>query len=314
MTYQTRLPENPFLADVLTGLNEPQKSLPCRWLYDKRGSHLFEEITELPEYYPTRTERSILTACASAVADHVGPGAVMVEYGAGSSIKTRLILDALSDPSLYVPIDVSSAYLDDTARQFEADYETLQVTPVVGDFLSPVDLPRGEGAGRRVGFFPGSTVGNLSDDEIDRFLRHARRTLGDNGMLLIGVDLRKSEDVLVPAYDDEQGVTAAFNLNILRRINRELDADFDLEAFQHEARWNDEKSRIEMHLVSVKDQDVHLADQTIHFTKGETIHTENSRKFSLDQISAMAARTGWRVADSWTDAKDYFSVQLFEAV
>lgn len=269
-----------FRMDVVRGLSKPQKTLPCQYFYDEAGSVLFEQITELEEYYPTRTEISILNAHIDEIAATLGPGVLLVEYGAGASTKTRILLDHLVDPSGYVPIDVSETFLLHTADGLRRDYPDLAVHPIVGDFMIRLGLPS-DISGQPVGFFPGSTIGNLSDTDIDTFMRAARALLGKSGQFLIGVDLRKSPDILIPAYDDAAGVTAAFNLNLLTRINRELGADFDLSAFAHRAIWNDQASRIEMHLESLSDQQVKIGQDQFFFAAGETIHTENSRKFDL---------------------------------
>ncbi|WP_298914744.1 L-histidine N(alpha)-methyltransferase [uncultured Algimonas sp.] len=302
---------NAFLDDVLSGLSQPQKSLPCRWFYDARGSALFERITALPEYYLTRTETAILERVAPDLAAMMGPDAVLVEYGAGASVKTRILLDAAKDLRAYVPIDVSEGFLLETADRLRADYPILEVRPVVADFLSEIALPPlSDPAGRRVGFFPGSTVGNLSDADIDRFLRQARRMLGADGRFILGFDRVKPLSVLLPAYDDAQGVTADFNLNLLRRINRELDGDFDLSGFDHEARWNDAASRVEMHLVAHRAQTVRVGGQTFDFSPGETIHTEDSRKFTPERMKALCARAGWSVEALHSDPDEAFSVAV----
>ena len=302
----------PFLDDVLSGLSHPQKTLPCQYLYDEAGSHLFEQITELPEYYPTRTEIGILEAQAPKIADALGPNALLVEYGAGASTKTRILLNQLQDPAGYVPIDVSEDFLLQTADSLRAEYPNLSVFPVVGNFMATLTLPA-EASGTPVGFFPGSTLGNLSDEEIGVFMRNARNLLGPNGKFVLGIDLRKPASVLIPAYDDAAGVTAAFNLNLLKRINRELGANFDLNAFQHRADWNDEASRIEMHLVSQKAQRVQIAGHTVSFAAGETIHTENSRKFDLSKLAAQFEQSGWQLKEQWQDDRGYFAVILLSA-
>ncbi len=301
-----------FLRDVLNGLSEAQKTLPCQYFYDAAGSDLFEQITTLPEYYPTRTEIAILNAHAAEIATSLGEHVLMVEYGAGASTKTRILLDALQSPAGYVPIDVSEEFLLHTAQALRTDYPDLPVHPVVGDFMIRFGLPN-ESKGRPVGFFPGSTIGNLNDDDILRFMSSARDLLGDGSQFLIGVDLRKDADILVPAYDDAAGVTASFNLNLLTRINRELGADFDLSAFEHRAIWNDTASRIEMHLVSQRSQSVKISGRTIHFDAGETIHTENSRKFSIDSLTPLFEQTGWNMNKQWLDERHYFAVLLLSA-
>jgi dimethylhistidine N-methyltransferase len=305
---------DPFLQDVLTGLARDQKSIPSRWLYDARGSRLFDDITELDEYYPTRTELTILNEHAGAMADAIGPDAVIVEYGAGSLVKVRILLDALERPKAFVPVDISSEHLKGAADELKAAYGDLDVYPVAADFMDTnlgSNLP--EGGGRRAGFFPGSTMGNLLDKDIDSFLRTAREDLGDGSCFIIGLDQPKSPDILVPAYDDAKGVTADFNLNLLRRINRELGGNFDLTSFEHEARWNSADSRIEMHLRSVKAQSVEVAGRTFEFEDGETIHTENSRKIALDRFARMAESAGWELTRKWTDAEGLFAVILLEA-
>ena len=303
-----------FAADVLEGLGLPQKTLPCRWLYDARGSQLFEEITALPEYYPTRTETKILEDCRSEIAAAAGRGATLVEYGSGASVKTRLLLDRFDALHCYVPIDVSASFLEDTADQLRRDYPSLSIKSVVGDFLSPIAVPsEARGAGRTVGFFPGSTIGNLSNAEISDFFQRARQDLGDGASFVLGVDLKKDVGRLIPAYDDAAGITAAFNLNILKRINRELDGTFALEQFAHEARWNEDASRVEMHLVSQRDQTVRVGDTKIGFAEGESIHTENSRKFALDELMQLAEVQGWTLSQSWMDDEKLFSVVMLDA-
>lgn len=301
-----------FLRDVLKGLSEAQKTLPCQYFYDAAGSDLFEQITTLPEYYPTRTEVAILNAHAGEIAAALGEHVLLVEYGAGASTKTRILLDALQSPAGYVPIDVSEEFLLRTAQILRTDYPDLPVHPVVGDFMIRFGLPN-DSQGRPVGFFPGSTIGNLSDADILRFMSSARDLLGDGSQFVIGVDLRKDADILVPAYDDAAGVTASFNLNLLTRINRQLGADFDLSAFQHRAVWNDTASRIEMHLVSQRAQSVQIGGRTIPFAAGETIHTENSRKFSIDSLTPLFEQTGWNLNKQWLDERHYFAVLLLSA-
>jgi L-histidine Nalpha-methyltransferase len=310
----SKIKDSLFASDVLSGLSEPQKVIPCQWLYDERGSVLFEDITQLPEYYPTRTETSILKACAHEIADFAGPNINLVEYGSGASVKTRLLLDALKDVHAYVPIDVSAEFLSDSADGLKADYPKLTVASVVGDFLSPISLPeQSKGAGRSVGFFPGSTIGNLSDEEIKSFFARARHDLGSDAAFVLGADLKKNVDRLIPAYDDAAGVTADFNLNLLVRVNRELAGDFVLEQFAHEARWNEARNRIEMHLVSLVDQNTRVCGQQFAFCEGETIHTENSRKFDQAELARLVETQGWQTTSVWTDDEDLFSVMMLEA-
>ena len=301
-----------FLRDVLSGLKQNQKALPCQYFYDEIGSQLFEQITELPEYYPTRTETAILRAHAEDIAETLGQDVLLVEYGAGASTKTRILLYALRDLSGYVPIDVSEAFLMQTAEQVRNDYPGLTVHPVVGDFMIRFGLPAGS-QGRPVGFFPGSTIGNLSDPEITEFMTSARDLLGDHSQFVIGTDLRKDPSILVPAYDDAAGVTAKFNLNLLARINRELGGTFDLTQFAHRAIWNDTASRIEMHLESLADQTVKIGSERVSFGEGERIHTENSRKFSIDTLMPLFEQTGWTLRSQWLDDRCFFAVLLLSA-
>lgn len=311
-TTENTSPETSAFEDsVVTGLSQPQKTLPCRWLYDTRGSELFEAITELPEYYPTRTEIGILKANAPAIAEAIGSYACIVEFGAGAGTKTRLFLSALNSPKSYTPIDISADFLEMTMTRLAADYPDIEIVPLVADFTSPSALEEANlPDGNRVGFFPGSTIGNLTDPEIVDFLSGTRKGLGSDAKFVVGIDLVKSADVLIPAYDDAAGITAAFNANILRRINRELDGNFTLDAFRHEARWDSEQSRIEMHLVSKKPQLVRVGRHQFSFESGESIHTENSRKFSHDQFKTLAQQSGWSVTKTWTDENQYFALCL----
>lgn len=302
-----------FYADVVAGLSGPQKTLPCRWLYDQRGSELFEAITDLPEYYPTRTEIGIFEHYLPTMAACVGKNAHVVEFGAGAGTKTRLLLDALKAPKSYIAIDISADFLQSSMAALAADYPGIDIIPIVGDFMDAQNLAGTElPSGNRLAFFPGSTIGNLLDSEIITFLTAVRAMLGDKAQFLIGFDLVKAEDILVPAYDDAAGVTAAFNLNLLARINRELDGSFDTDTFAHEARWNEAAGRIEMHLVSQQDQTVGVNGGRFTFAKGETIHTENSRKFQLDGFESLAAEAGWQFREVWTDPKGYFAVALMD--
>ena len=297
-----------FAADVIAGLSKAAKTLPCRWLYDARGSELFEAITELPEYYPTRTETSILAARAAEIAAATAPGSVLVEFGSGSSRKTEIVIAALDRPAAYVPIDVSQSALDDARARLAQRFPRLRVVPVVGDFLADVPWPSDLVGAPRLGFFPGSTIGNLTRGGARDLLVAMGHRLGLGQRLVIGADLQKDLGRLLPAYDDAQGVTAAFNLNLLTRINRELGADFDVSGFAHEAVWNADESRVEMHLVSLKAQSVRLLDRRIAFAPQERIHTENSCKYTLEGFRALAGEAGWRVRASWTDADALFSV------
>jgi dimethylhistidine N-methyltransferase len=299
-----------FLEDVLAGLSRPQKSLPCRWFYDARGSALFEQITTQPEYYLTRTETQILREAAPKIAEAMGCEAVLIEYGAGASTKTRILLDAADALFAYVPVDVSETFLFESAAALQAEYPMFHVKPVVGNFMMPFNPPKSKG--RTVAFFPGSTIGNLSDREIHQFLSNVRRTIGDNGQFIIGYDRVKPLDILLSAYDDAAGVTAAFNLNILHRMRHDLNAVINIENFEHEACWNASDSRIEMHLVSKLAQTIHVGGQRFEFQPGETIHTENSRKFTSDHMKQLCDSAGFEVLRTYSDAEALFSVSVLE--
>jgi len=302
----------PFRDDVFTGLSKPQKELPCKYFYDARGSELFNAICEVDEYYPTRTETALLETHGAEIADLIGAGVCLIEYGCGSLVKTRILLDALKHPNVFVPIDISEEHLIQSARELASDYEGLDVRPLVADFTKPVTLPEKvlSGGARRVGFFPGSTIGNFDHGAAKMFLKTIADTLGSGGALLIGVDLKKDAATLNRAYDDAAGVTAAFNLNILCRINRELDGGFDLDEFSHEARYVAERGRVEMHLASEKEQTVEILGRGFRFRKGETIHTENSYKYTVDEFSDLAGSVGLIKAKTWTDDSDLFSIHF----
>jgi dimethylhistidine N-methyltransferase len=297
-----------FRGDVLSGLSQAQKSIPSRWLYDDLGSELFERITRLEEYYPTRTETALLTAHAEAIASFSGDGAVVLEYGAGAGIKTEILIAALRAPRFYVPIDIAADFLEQTVARFRARFPAVTTRPIVADFTAPFELPAWVPEERRLAFFPGSTIGNLDASEARQFLRRMRHHLGCRGRAIIGADLKKPLDVLIPAYDDAAGVTAQFNLNLLRRVNRELGGDFALERFVHSARWNPAESAVEMHLVSRNPQTVMVAGRRFHFAAGESIHTESSRKYDAAGFEALARSGGWRVSDSWSDSGGRFAL------
>jgi len=301
------------LSDVLHGLGGTQKTLPPKLFYDDVGARLFERICTLDEYYLTRSEFSILSQRAGEIADFIGPRVALVEYGSGAAIKVRFLLDALRDPAAYVPIDISREQLARVAAELEADYPSLAVRPICGDYTRLLPLPSLPPHSRRAAFFPGSTIGNFHPAEAAAFLTRIRRTVGTGGALVIGVDRRKDAAVLHAAYDDPQGVTAAFNRNLLRRINRELGADFDLASFRHVAFFNDDASRIEMHLESTRDQSVNVAGNTFDFVRGETIWTESSYKYDEDQLATVASAAGFRVDRLWTDANDLFWVGALTA-
>ena len=297
---------------LLAGLKRQPKSLPCKFFYDEAGSILFDRICELPEYYPTRTELGLLERHAADFADLIGPDAELVEFGAGAGRKVRLLLDALERPRGYMPIDISGDYLQGVAAKLAEDYPNLRVRPVVADYTKPFALPaKAEGA-RRVGFFPGSTIGNFPRADAVAFLRMAAEKLAGGG-LLIGVDLVKDPARLHAAYNDSAGVTAAFNKNVLARANAELGADFDLDAFAHHAFYDPRAQRIEMHLVSLTRQRVHLLGQTVAFAEGETTHTEDSHKYTLDGFRALASEAGFAPRAAWTDAERLFSLHWLES-
>jgi dimethylhistidine N-methyltransferase len=294
-------PVNPFAADVIAGLSAKPKYLPPKYFYDLAGSALFERITHLPEYYPTRSELGLLQKYAPAITSLFPPGSALVEFGAGASTKARILLRAAASVEAYVPIDISGDFLQQEAARLRRDFPHLAIHPVVADFTAMLEPPAEIAAKPRAGFFPGSTIGNFEPHEAARFLRRAGAILGVGAVFVVGVDLAKSPDILYRAYNDEEGVTAKFNLNLLARINRELGANFNLEAFEHHAFYNAERSRIEMHLASTKRQKVRLCDTTIEFRAGETIHTENSYKYSIDSFQALAHGSGWSPIKAWTD-------------
>ena len=303
-----------FEADVLDGLDDDQKHIPSIWLYDRRGSELFEEITEVAEYYPTRTETRLLAGLAPELESEIGGVHSLVEIGSGSSRKTRLLLAAMHSLARYVPVDISADFLHDAAGGLQRDFPRLAVQPVVADFTQPFALPPGrasDDAAGNLGFFPGSTIGNFTPDAAIDLMTQLGRTLGPRSRLLIGVDTTQDPALLIPAYDDAAGVTAAFNLNLLARINRELDGDFDSRDFRHLARHDPQRGRIEMHLVSQRAHEVRVRGRTFAFEQGETIHTENCYKYSPTQFLHMAHAARWRCERSWQDGgRTGFTVYL----
>ncbi len=302
-----------FLRDVLEGLRAEPKRLPSKYLYDEAGSVLFDRICELDEYYPTRTELQILADHAGEMAAHLGAGCVLLEYGSGSSNKTAPILQHLARPVMYAPIDVARDHLLAAAERIEEAFPDIEVHPIHADFTQAYPVPDpGWDAPRRVVYFPGSTIGNFEPAAAEQLLAEIAAACGPGGALLVGADLRKSEAILEPAYNDSEGVTAAFNLNILEHINRELGADFQLSCFRHRAPWNAEAGRIEMLLESLDDQVVHIAGERIEFKTGDTICTEYSHKFTLDGFAAVAGAAGLDVRRVWTDPQGWFSVQYCE--
>jgi L-histidine Nalpha-methyltransferase len=300
--------EDAFAQAVFEGLSQPKKTLPCRYLYDARGSELFEEITRLPEYYPTRTEAAILEAHAGEMAHGIPRGGALIEFGSGSSLKTEILLEHLSGLGCYVSIDVSQSALEEAAGRLAQRFPTLDVRPIVGDFSHAIALPADVAARPKTGFFPGSTIGNFTPAEAQSVLRVFRTVLSPGGRLIVGVDLKKDPRTLVLAYNDAAGVTAAFNLNLLARINRELEGTFDLAGFRHEAVYNPREGRIEMHLVATRAQEAAVRGHRFRFREGETIHTENSHKYSIDQFRDFARSAGWEPQRVWTDERALFSV------
>jgi dimethylhistidine N-methyltransferase len=299
---------NEFAEAVIAGLSSSPKSLSCRYFYDARGSELFEAITDLPEYYPTRTETAILAAHASDIADRVPEGAILVEFGSGSSRKTELLLAEMLDLAAYVPIDVSDAALAGAKQRLDGRFPALHVHPILASFNDEVVYPFDLFSRPKVGFFPGSTIGNLTPAEARELLAGMGRTLGPDGRLIIGVDLKKDAHTLLAAYNDAAGVTAAFNLNLLTRINRELRATFDLTQFRHEAVYNPREGRIEMYLISERAQHAAILGHTFAFARGERIHTENSYKYTVEEFRMLAREAGWQPEDVWTDKDSLFSV------
>ena len=301
-----------FRADVLNGLAEPIPAIPARWFYDRRGSELFDEITKLPAYYPTRIETALLEARMPEIARLVAPACAVVEFGAGSATKTPILLRAVH-PKAYVPIDISGDYLRESAEVVDSDFAGMAVHPVEADFTKELQLPAEIDGLSRLGFFPGSTIGNFVPQSATDLLRHFRRTLGTGSKLLIGMDRVKGVERLIAAYDDPQGVTAEFNLNLLRRINRELDADVPIDAFRHQARWNDMLGRIEMHLVATRDIEFDIEGKRFRFSNGQSIHTENSHKYGARGARLLLLAGGWTPLAEWTDDDEDFALILAEA-
>jgi dimethylhistidine N-methyltransferase len=301
-----------FREDVLAGLSAPIPAVPARWLYDRRGSELFEEITRLPEYYPTRTETALLERISPELGGQIPPGAAVVEFGSGSSTKTPVLLHAI-DPAAYVPIDISGDFLRDSADALRGAFPGLPVYPVEADFMRRIDLPAEVAAMPKLGFFPGSTIGNLVARSAVDLLRAMKETLGEGARLVIGMDRIKDVDVLLHAYDDAAGITAAFNLTLLHRINAELDGDVPIHAFRHRAIWNDDLSRIEMHLEALRDVSFSIAGRLFSFAAGATIHTENSHKYGHRDSRILLRAAGWGVTSEWTDDRQWFSILLAEA-
>lgn len=302
-----------FRADVLRGLAQTPKRIPSKYFYDARGSQLFEEICAQPEYYLTRTELAILEENAAAIASAIGPRALLVEYGSGAGIKTRLLLDALEQPVGYVPVEISRSALDASVENLSEEFPEVDMLPVSADFTQPVDLPAPDQAARRtVVFFPGSTLGNFEQREAIALLRTMAIEMGRQGAALVGIDLKKDAAILEAAYNDAAGVTREFTLNLLTRINRELQADFNLDEFDHRARYNAQAGRIETHVVSRIDQVVAIGKHRFAFAAGEAMLVEYSCKYAVEEFAAMAAKAGLRVVRSWSDSRQWFAMQMLE--
>ncbi len=309
---QASLADPQFRADVLAGLTRRPRAIPARWFYDHRGSELFEEITALPEYYPTRVETAVLRGLCPDLRALVGEGRAVVEFGSGSSVKTPILLECVA-PSAYVPLDISGDFLRESSRTLSAAFPELLVLPFEADFTRPLTLPRTIMDAPKLGFFPGSTIGNLTPWAATDLLRAMRASLGEGAMLLIGMDRIKDPDILVPAYDDAQGVTARFNLNLLERINRELDGTIPVADFRHRAIWNDDRARIEMHLEATADAAFTVDGRDFSIGTGETIHTENSHKYGPRDARILLRGGGWTPVKEWADEEERFAVILAEA-
>lgn len=308
----TRLVDPAFRDDVLAGLAAPIPAIPARWFYDHRGSELFEEITRLPEYYPTRTETALLNRISAEIGALVGGGEAVIEFGSGSSTKTPILLRALR-PGAYVPVDISGDFLRESAAALQGEFPDLPIHPVEADFTRPFELPPEVRGTAKLGFFPGSTIGNFVARSAVDLLRAMKETLGEGARLVIGMDRIKDVDILIRAYDDPAGVTASFNLNLLHRINAELDGDIPVDGFRHRALWNDDLSRIEMHLEAVRDVAFNICGRRFAFRQGETIHTENSHKYGHRDSRILLRAAGWGVVAEWTDEREWFSILLAEA-
>jgi len=301
-----------FLADVIAGLSSNPRTIPCKYFYDERGAALFQKICELPEYYVTRTEIDILDRCRADIASQLGPGVELIGLGTGAGTKTRILIEALENPAVYMPVDISKKQLRQSTALFRKSFPKLEILPVCADYLQPVVLPSSRHkAARNIVYFPGSTIGNFEPAEAVQFLRRIANVCRGGGGLLIGVDLKKDRQVLEAAYNDSAGVTAQFNLNLLQRINRELGADFDLAQWRHRAIYNSKASRIEMHLISEADQIVHFNEHKFDFRRGEKIITEYSYKYAPDEFAAFAAKAGFNFVRIWTDKAALFGVFYF---
>jgi len=312
LTKKSQAAADPFATDAIKGLSATPKFMLAKHFYDAEGSRLFERITRLSEYYPTRSEMQVLRDKAREIAGAIPPGAALVEFGSGSTAKIRALLEAAPKLAAYVPVDISAEYLKEEAAALRRDFPKLAVLPVVADFSKPFELPTKVRALSRAGFFPGSTIGNFEPHEATDLLRQAGRILGKDALLITGADFAKDQNVLHAAYNDRAGVTAKFNLNLLARINRELGADFDLNAFEHHACYNRERGRIEVYLASRRRQKAHVAGKTFEFRAGETIHTENSYKFTIKSFNALVRGAGWAPVAVYSDANEYFGVHVLK--
>ena len=310
---QISLPESSdFISDAIAGLSSNPRTLPCKYFYDERGAALFQKICDLPEYYITRTEIDILDRNRAEIASHLGPNIELIGLGTGAGTKTRILIEALETPAVYIPVDISEKQLRESTANFRKIFPDLEILPVCADYLQPVVLPSPHHKpARNVVYFPGSTIGNFEADEAVQFLRRVANVCRENGGLLIGADLKKARDVLEAAYNDRAGVTAQFNLNLLARANRELGADFDLDQWRHRAVYNSDAGRIEMYLISESDQFVHLDEQRFHFRRAEKIVTEFSYKYSPEEFSALAGKAEFEFAQMWTDDARLFGVFYF---
>ena len=303
-----------FADAVLDGFEQPRKSIPCRFLYDARGSELFEEITQLEEYYPTRTEIGLLKKYGPDIAERAGAGCAVVEFGSGSSRKTHILLKALTQASAYVPIDIDDAALKDAVTRLKSQFPHLALHPVRADFGQSIELPDEISDAPKLGFFPGSTIGNFEQSAAVKFLADAGALLGPESDLLIGADLRKDREILIPAYDDARGITAKFTLNLLHRINRELDGNFDVPRFAHKVIYNDDAGRIEIYIESLADQEVRVLGRRFSLAKGERLHVEDSHKYTVPQFKALAREAGWASKQVWVDENNLFSMHYLTRI
>lgn len=299
------------LEEVLTGLKQEQKMLPSKFFYDERGSQLFDEITELEEYYPTRTERKILEDNVGEIEEFLGERVLLVEPGSGSSSKTKILLKNMNNICCYIPMDISGDYLYKIADELRGEFPEISIIPLSADYTKPFELPESSPDARKVVFYPGSTIGNFKLEKVEQFLKVIHDIVEEDGAFLIGADLQKDISVLEDAYNDSKGITADFNKNLLVHLNREIGTQFDTDLFEHRAIWNEEKGRIEMHLFVIKSHSVMVGEEIIEFEKGESIHTENSHKYTLNSFSEMVS-DWFEVKKVWTDEKDYFSLQYLE--